>query len=448
MTAKENRLTTGRIAPALLQFALPFMAASFLQAVYGAVDLFVVGQYADSAAVSAVSIGSQLMMTVTALVQGIAMGGTVLIGRRIGENNQPGVARAVGNLTFLFVLIAVCLTPVMLLGTNGMVAVMMTPAEAVEYARQYVFICCAGLPFIVGYNAVSSIYRGLGDSRTPVIFISIACVVNIVLDFLLTGYFGLGAAGAAVATVAAQAVSFICALVHMLRGGFKISMHRTDFSPRKKELTAILQVGVPLALQDVLVNVSFLAISAIINTLGVIASAAVGVVEKLMGFAFLVPGAFSSAVATMAAQNIGAGRDDRARSSMKWGIVFSLICGGVICLLSQLVPDLLVGIFTNDPAVIQSGAEYVRSYSVDCVLVSFVFCMNAYLNARGRSIICFAHSMVATFAVRIPVTWLMSRITTGSLTPMGIAAPAASLVSIVICVLYFGWMWSRDKRAV
>ncbi len=165
-----------------------------------------------------------------------------------------------------------------------------------------------------------------------------------------------------------------------------------------------------------------------------------------MGFAFLVPGAFSSAVATMAAQNIGAGRDDRARSSMKWGIIFSLICGGVICLLCQLIPELLVGIFSNDPAVIRSGTEYVRSYSVDCVLVSFVFCMNAYLNARGRSIICFAHSMAATFGVRIPVTWLMSRITAGSLTPMGIAAPAASLVSIVICLFYFGWMWSRDKR--
>ena len=447
MTEKENRLVTGRIAPALLQFALPFMAASFLQAIYGAVDLFVVGQYADSAAVSAVSIGSQLMMTVTALVQGISMGGTVLIGRRIGENNQPGVARAVGNLTFLFIAIAVFLTPVMLLGTNGMVAVMMTPAEAVAYARQYVFICCAGLPFIVGYNAVSSIYRGLGDSKTPVIFISIACVVNIVLDFLLTGYFKLGAAGAAVATVAAQAVSFICALTHMLRGGFQVAMHRSDFAPRKKELTAILQVGVPLALQDVLVNVSFLAISAIINTLGVIASAAVGVVEKLMGFAFLVPGAFSSAVATMASQNIGAGREDRARSSMKWGIIFSLVCGCVICLLSQLIPGLLVGIFTGDPAVIQSGAEYVRTYSIDCILVSFVFCMNAYLNARRRSIVCFAHSMVATFAVRIPVTWLMSRVTSGSLTPMGIAAPAASLISIVICAAYFGWMWSRDRRS-
>ena len=208
-------------------------------------------------------------------------------------------------------------------------------------------------------------------------------MVNIVLDFLLTGYFGLGAAGAAVATVVAQAVSFICALVHMLRGGFKVPMLRNDFSPHKTELTAILQVGVPLALQDVLVNVSFLAIAAIINTLGVIASAAVGVVEKLMGFAFLVPGAFSSAVATMAAQNIGAGRDDRARSSMKWGIVFSLICGAIICLLSQLIPDLLVGIFTSDPAVIQSGAEYVRTYSIDCILVSFVFCMNALSQRKG-----------------------------------------------------------------
>ncbi len=446
MTKNENRLLTGKIAPALLAFALPFMAASFLQSVYGAVDLFVVGQYANSAAVSAVSIGSQLIMTITALIQGISMGGTVLIGRKIGEGDGEGTGRAIGNLVFLFFVIAAVMTPVMLFATNGMVTAMQTPPEAVEYARQYVFICCAGTPFIVGYNAVSGIYRGLGDSKTPVIFIAIACVVNIGLDFLLTGYLGMGAAGAAIATVTAQGVSFIIALIHMFRRGFSFPMHKNSFKPRKAELKSILLVGVPLATQDVLVNVSFLAISAIINTLGVTASAAVGVVEKLMGFAFLVPGAFSSAVATAASQNIGAGREDRARESMKWGMIFSFICGAVIVLLCQLIPSTLIGIFSRDAAVIAAGSEYVRTYSLDCLLVSFVFSMNAYLNARERSIISFAHSMAATFLVRIPMTWLMSRLSNGSLLPMGLAAPSASLLSIVICVLYFRWMWKKDKE--
>ncbi len=447
MTKSENKLLTGKIAPALLSFALPFMAASFLQSVYGAVDLFVVGQYTNSAAVSAVSIGSQLMMTLTSLVQGVSMGGTVLIGRRIGERDKPGTGRAVGNLVFLFALIAVVLTPVMLIGTNGMVSLMQTPAEAVSYAQEYVFICCAGFPFIVGYNAVSGIYRGLGDSKTPVFFILIACIVNVGLDFLLTGYFGMGAKGAAIATIAAQGISFIVALIHMIHKGFDFPMGVHAFRPKKAELTSILTVGVPLALQDLLVNISFLAIAAIINTLGVTASAAVGVVEKLMGFAFLMPGAFSSAVATMAAQNIGAGEEKRARSSMKWGILFSLVCGALVCLLSQLIPEILVGIFTKDPAVIAAGSGYVRTYSIDCVLVGFVFPMNAYLNARERSIVSFLHSMAATFLVRIPVTWLMSKIATdGSLIPMGLAAPAASLLSIFICAFYFRWMWKKDKE--
>lgn len=446
MERTSNRLVEGRIAPALLSFALPFMAASFLQSVYGAVDLFVVGQYANAAAVSAVSIGSQLMMTVTALVQGISMGGTVQIGHKIGEEDDLGTARAVGNLAFLFAVIAVIMTPVMLLCTNGMVSAMQTPVEAVADARQYVFICCIGLPFIVGYNAVSSIFRGIGDSKTPVVFISIACVVNIALDFLLVGFFKMGAAGAAVATTAAQGVSFICALIYMMKKGFSFPFHKTDFAPRAGVVKAILSVGVPLAMQDVLVHLSFLAIAAIINTLGVIASAAVGVVEKLMGFAFLMPSAFGSAVATMVAQNIGAGKPERASSSMRWGIFFSLICGTVVVLLSELVPETLISIFTSDPAVIAAGAEYIRTYALDCLLVSFVFNINAYLNGNGKSVICFAHSMVATFLVRIPVTWLMNRLTSGSLLPLGLAAPAASVCSIIICGIYLFWLNRREKQ--
>lgn len=446
MEKNSNRLITGKIAPALLSFALPFMAASFLQSVYGAVDLFVVGQYASSSAVSAVSIGSQLMMTVTALVQGISMGGTVQIGHKIGEEDGPGTARAVGNLAFLFAVIAVVMTPVMLLCTNGMVSLMQTPAEAVADARRYVFICCVGLPFIVGYNAVSSIFRGIGDSKTPVYFISIACVVNIALDFLLTGYFKMGAAGAAVATTAAQGVSFLCALFYMVKKGFAFPFHKTDFIPQAKMVKAILSVGIPLAMQDVLVHFSFLAISAIINTLGVIASAAVGVVEKLMGFAFLMPSAFGSAVATMVAQNIGAGKRDRASASMRWGILFSLICGTLVVLVSELAPEVLITIFSKDSAVIAAGAEYIRTYALDCLLVSFVFNINAYLNGTGKSVVCFAHSMVATFLVRIPVTWLMSKITAGSLLAMGLAAPAASVASIVICTVYFAWAKGQAKK--
>lgn len=446
MAETDNRLLEGKIAPVLLRFALPFMLASFLQSVYGAVDLFVVGRYTGSAAVSAVSIGSQLMMIATCLVQGICTGGTMLIGQRIGEKNWKGAASAVGNQCVLFAALALLATPLMLLLNAPLVSMMQTPAEAVADARTYLFICSVGLPFITGYNAVSGIYRGMGDSKTPVYFITIACIVNVVLDFVLVGSFGLGAAGAAIATVAAQGVSFLCGVAHMIKRGFAFPFSARDFKPVIRDIAWILKVGVPLAMQDVLVHISFLAISAIINTLGLVASAAVGVAEKFMGFAFIPPSAFSSAVATMVAQNVGAGQKKRALSVMKYGIGFALVCGLLICGVCQLVPEALIGIFSTDENVIAAGAQYIRTYSIDCVLVSFVFCMNAYFNGNGQSLICFAHSMAATFLIRIPVTWLMSRISDGNLLWMGLAAPAASLFSIVVCLLYFCWRRKRETE--
>ena len=439
-------LIHGEMRRSIVQFALPFMFASLLQSIYGAVDLFVVGQYADSAAVSAVSIGSQLMQLVTMVINGLAMGGTVEIGNRIGEGNDRGVSRAVGNITVIFCLLALVLTPIMLLGTNLLVSLMQTPAEAVPDCRRYMLVCSAGLPFITGYNAVSGIYRGIGDSQTPVRFVGIACVINVVLDFTLTGFFGLGAIGAAYATTFSQGISFLLALAHMKRGGFRFRITREDLKPEGRIMRRILKVGFPLAVQDALVHFSFLAISAIINTLGLVASAAVGVSEKLMGFVFLIPGAFGSAVATAVAQNLGAGKRERTTEALRWGVLYSVCCGVLVCLLCLTVPTMLIGIFSRDPEVIAAGATYISTYSIDCILTGFVFCINGYLNGNGQSMLCFAHSMAATFLVRIPMTWLLSKISSGmNLLPMGFAAPAASLLSILICLICLGRM--RRKRA-
>lgn len=256
----QNTLTEGKLAPALLRFAVPFLISNFLQALYGAVDLFVVGQFSTSASVSAVAIGSQVMQTVTWIILGISMGGTVLIGQKIGEKNEEGAAEAVGCVAVLFCLMALVLTPLMLLAVNGAVALMKTPPEAVSAARSYIFICSCGLPFITGYNGVSGIFRGIGDSRTPVIFIGLACIVNVIGDFLFTGWMGMGAAGAALATVIAQAVSFLAALAYMYKKGFSFPFGRRHLRLRRKPAAAILKVGFPLALQDALVNVSFLSL--------------------------------------------------------------------------------------------------------------------------------------------------------------------------------------------
>lgn len=328
----QNTLTEGKLAPALLRFAVPFLISNFLQALYGAVDLFVVGQFSTSASVSAVAIGSQVMQTVTWIILGISMGGTVLIGQKIGEKNEEGAAEAVGCVAVLFGLMALVLTPLMLIAVNGAVALMKTPPEAVSAARSYIFICSCGLPFITGYNGVSGIFRGIGDSRTPVIFIGLACIVNVIGDFLFTGWMGMGAAGAAFATVIAQAVSFLAALAYMYKKGFSFPFGRRHLRLRRKPAAAILKVGFPLALQDALVNVSFLIITTIINTMGLTASAAVGVVEKIISFAMLPPSAIASAVTTVTAQNIGAKKPERAKRALWYGIGFSLIFGIAVCI--------------------------------------------------------------------------------------------------------------------
>lgn len=438
---KQISMTEGKIGPALLSFAVPVLLSGFLQALYGAVDLFVVGRYDSSAAVSAVATGSQLMQTITGAVLGLSMGGTVLIGHAIGERDEEKAARAVGSLAGLFALVALICTGIMTAASGPVTGLLHTPPEAFVYARQYIFICSAGIPFIVGYNAVSGIFRGIGDSKTPMYLVAAACMVNVVLDFLLVGGFGMGAAGAAAATIAAQGISFLLSLVIIVKRGFPFPFGKRHFRPDPYSVRRILIVGTPLAVQDALVNVSFLIITVIVNTMGVIASAAVGVVERLIGFAMLPPSAFASAVATMTAQNMGAGKPERAFGALKRGIGYSLVFGVLVCIYAQLLPETLTGIFSSDPAVITAAAQYLRSYTIDCILVCFVFCINSYFSGSGKSVIAFAHSMVATFGVRIPLSYVISRLAEGTLYYMGLAAPAASLVSIVIC----GVILSRQR---
>lgn len=440
---QTRRMTEGRVGPALIRFAGPYLMSSFLQALYGAADLFVVGRFTGSAAVSAVSTGSQVMQMITGLMLGISMGGTVLIGRRVGEGDPEGMARAIGTLSMLLGLVALVLAPAVALFSRGAARLMRTPAEAMEMARGYIFICAVGIPFIIGYNAVSGIFRGLGDARTPVLFIAVACLVNVGADFYLVGGLGMGAQGAALATVAAQGISFICALIYMKKRGFDFPLGRRHFRLEGRATRAILRLGVPLAAQDALVSLSFLIITAIINGLGLVASASVGVVEKIITFAMLPPSAFASAVATMTAQNEGAGLHQRALKGLKCGIGYSLAFGLAVCLFAQWRPQSLTAIFSGDRLVIEAAAGYLRAYAIDCIFVAFVFNLNAYFNGCGRSVISLAHSLAATFLARIPLSYLFSRLGGASLYPMGLAAPLASLMSIAILAVYF--LYSRRK---
>ena len=413
----------GPILTPLLRFTLPVLLALFLQAMYGAVDLMVVGRFGQPADVSAVSTGSQVMQTVTSLVTGLSMGATVLLGQRLGEGRPEEGGKVLGSATALFAAVALALTAVMLWTAAPLSELMRAPAEAFAQTAAYVRICSGGAVFIVAYNVLGAMFRGIGDSKTPLLTVTIACAANIVGDLLLVGGFGLGVSGAALATVLAQAVSVALSLLFIRRRGLPFAFSVKDIRVDFPRIGRILRLGVPVALQDVLVSISFLAIAAIVNGLGVIASAGVGVAEKLCGFIMLAPSSFGQSLSAFVAQNIGAGRKDRAKRAMLYGMGASLCCGVVLAWLSFFHGGLLSGLFARDAEVIAAAADYLRAYAVDTLLTSILFCFIGYFNGRGNTAFVMAQGIVGAFLVRIPVSLLMSRMEPVSLFRVGLATP-------------------------
>lgn len=439
---KELDLTQGSVPKVLLRFAMPFLIANVLQALYGGADLFVVGQYDDAASVAGVAIGSQVMQTITGIILGLTTGTTILIAMGTGAKDDRKVAATIGTSVYFFTVTGIILTLVMVLFHRPIAALMHTPEEAMADTLHYILICSAGIPFIMGYNVVCGILRGLGDSKSPLYFVGLACIINIGADFLLVGGFGMRAAGAAIATVLSQGISFLTALWFLHRRGFHFEFTRRDIRFHKDLSRRIVTLGAPIALQDALINVSFLIITVIVNQMGVIASASLGVVEKIIIFAMLPPTAMAAAVATMTAQNYGAGLIQRMSRCLYSGIGISLVFGVSVCVYSQFLPETLTGIFTNDPAVIEMAAGYLRGYSIDCVMVSFVFCINSYFSGQGNSWFPMIHSMIATFLFRIPLSYLCGKIDPTDLVLMGYAPPLSTLVSLLICF----WYLKRNKR--
>lgn len=442
---QKNLLTEGSIFKSLMKFSFPFLLASLLQAFYGAADLFVVGQYADSAAVSAVAIGSQVMQTITGVILGITTGGTILIGQYLGAKREKDMAKTIGTIICVFGFLSVVLTILMVLFTNPIARIMHTPDEAMKYTQQYIFICSCGIPFIIGYNAVSGILRGMGDSKTPLYFIAIACVINITVDIILVDFFKMGAVGAAAATVGAQGISFLLAVLFLWKKGFPFEFGKKYILLFPKKAKIIFHLGLPIALQDGLINISFLLITTIINTMGLTASAAVGVVEKIIVFAMLPPTAFASAIAVMTAQNIGAGKVERAQKSLYAGIAYSLVMGIAFWIYSQISPESITSLFSNDKEVIYTAAAYLKSYSLDCILVCFIFCMNSFFSGCGHPIFPMVHSLIATFLIRIPVSFFLSRIEGITLYKIGFGAPLATFISLIMCIIYMKYgSWKNN----
>lgn len=432
----NHDMTTGPVWKKLLLFMLPVFGANLLQALYGTVDLMVVGQFASTADVSAVSTGSMTMQTITGIITGLTMGCTVRIGHLIGQKNKEEAARTVGTALSLFLGIGLLLAVLIGIFAGPLAAVMNAPEDAFSATVSYIRICGIGILAIVLFNSCSGIFRGIGDSRTPLLLMLIACIANIIGDLILVGPLHMGAAGAALATVLAQTASVAFAIPKILNNGLGFPFGRKDFGIDTKESSFILRYGLPIAAQEALTGVSFMVILAILNGFGLVASAGVGVAEKICALMFLIPGAAMAAVSTFSAQNVGAGEYKRARSSMYLGMIWTFAVGLAVFLFSFSHGALLAHLFSDDKDVIAAAADYLRSYAVDCVIVGINFSMMGYLNGNGKTFFVALQGILSTFLVRIPVSYFMSKIAGVTLFQIGFATPLATVFGIILNIIY------------
>lgn len=437
VTEMNRNLTTGSITKALLCFSLPYLLSYFLQTLYGMADLYIIGQFESVGATTAVSIGSQVMHMLTVLIVGLSMGTTVAVASAVGAGDSRKAARAIGNTITLNILISVLLTATLLLLTRPITHLMSTPAEAADGCAAYLFVCFMGIPFITAYNVICAIFRALGDSKKPMYFVAIACFANILLDYFFIGSMKLGPIGAALGTVCAQTISVLAALVTILRRKNTVSISKKDFRLERKSVYSVLRVGIPIAIQDGLIQVSFLIITLIANGRGLTDAAAVGIVEKIIGFIFLVPSSMMSALSAVGAQNIGASRRERAVEALRCALMITVGFGAIVAIVFQFISTPAVALFTNDHDVAVAGGEYLRGYIFDALFAGIHFCFSGYFCALGRSELSFIHNITAIVAVRVPGAYLTSRLFPDTLFPMGIATAAGSLLSSIICTLFF-----------
>lgn len=445
MSKSNSDFTEGSIAKKLAAFMMPILGALILQAAYGAVDLLVVGRFGTTSGLSAVSTGSQVLNLVTFVVTQLAMGITVLIARYIGEKRPENIGTLIGGSTVLFAVISALLFVIMVFFPKGISRVMQAPKEALHLTSMYVRICGAGVFFIVSYNVLAAIFRGLGDSKSPLLFVAVACVVNIVGDLVLVAGLHLDAVGAALATVFAQAVSVVFALILLLKRKLPFKISKEDFRINAQCKRA-LRVGLPLALQEFLTQVSFLALCAFINRLGLEASSGYGVACKIVSFAMLIPSSLMQSMASFVSQNVGAGNEKRARKAMFTGVIIGIVIGCVVFPFVLFKGNLLTGIFTNDAGVIQKGFDYLKGFAPETIVTAVLFSMVGYFNGHDKTLWVMIQGLVQTLMVRLPLAYFMSIQPHASLTKIGLAAPAATVLGIILNVVYYIRMNKKLKN--
>lgn len=445
---EKTDFTQGSILKKLAYFMIPILGALVLQAAYGAVDLLVVGRFGSTSGLSAVSTGSQVLNLVTFVVTQLAMGITVLIARYLGEKRSEAIGPVIGGAVVVFALISAGLFVLMVCFARPISVLMQAPAEAVDLTSVYVRICGSGIFFIVAYNLLSAVFRGLGDSRSPLLFVLIACVVNVIGDLALVAGLHMDAAGAALATVFAQAVSVVCAVVMLVKKGLPFTITKKDFR-LNPQCRKFLGIGLPLALQEFLTQVSFLALCAFVNRLGLEASSGYGVACKIVNFAMLIPSALMQSMASFVSQNVGAGNTKRAKRAMFTGIGVGLVFGCAVFALVMLKGDVLAGFFSTDAAVVQKGFEYLKGFAPETILTAVLFSMIGYFNGNDKTLWVMVQGLVQTLLVRLPMSYFMSIQPDASLTWIGLAAPTSTAVGILLNIVFYIYLNKKTpgKRA-
>ena len=433
----EKNLTSGSVLKNIIQFSLPFLLSYFLQTLYGMADLYIIGQFEGVDHITAVSVGSQVMHMITVMIVGLAMGATVTIGQAIGAKNKKQASNLIGNTLSMFMIGSVIFSGIFILFVNPIVSLMSTPTEAIMGTTIYLTICFLGIPFITAYNILSSIFRGIGDSKSPMYFIAIACVSNIILDYVFIGIMKFGAAGAALGTTISQTISVVVAVIVILKRNTGLILRKSDFKLQKKITGKILKIGIPVALQDGFIQIAFLLVTVIANHRGLNDAAAVGIVEKIIGMLFLVPSAMLSSVSALAAQNIGAGKHDRASKTLRYAIVMCVGFGILVTIAIQFAAQPVIRIFSDDNQVIRLGRQYIKGYIFDCIFAGIHFCFSGFFCAYGKSGISFLHNVLSIILIRVPGAYFASKLFADTLFPMGLAAGAGSLLSSVICIVFY-----------
>ena len=449
-TNMEKNLTNGSVFGNLVVFSLPYLLSYFLQTLYGMADLFIIGQFEGVASTTAVSVGSQVMHMLTVMIVGLAMGTTVSIGQAVGGKNKKQAAKSIGNTVILFMAVSVALTGILLILTRQIVSAVSTPPEAADGTAAYLTVCFIGIPFITAYNIISSIFRGMGDSKSPMYFIAVACAANIVLDYLFMGAFHLGAVGAALGTTVSQAISVAVSLTVILKRR-SITVKKSDFKPERTVMGKILKIGIPIALQDGLIQISFIVITIIANRRGLNDAAAVGIVEKIMSFLFLIPSSMLSAVSALGAQNIGAEKPKRAVLTLRYSVFTTVGFGLLSSVIMQFAAEPVVSLFTDKATaggadVIRLGGQYLRGYIWDSIFAGIHFSFSGYFCACGKSELSFLHNIIAITLVRIPGAYIASKLFPATLFPMGLATAAGSLLSVMICIIAFAVIMHRTPQ--